>query len=645
MLTDQYCRKTGVSRQFRRGVVFWGAWAVPLVVAVPLAAAHDIEVPQARLQKDIDRVSETLRFYRSRPALPNQVETTDDQRRLLGAAEIEFALGNSDRALEILMGRLADPRFQDLPVYLGTLLLTSQILETRGEHAGAMMYAETALRAGGTPEQMAEAGARWFRVARRSQRLERRSEMYALWQQQGGETAAGSERAAMVQYEVAFALRAEGDFAEALRLLQRVPSDSAFGSRAAYVAAVAFVEYGDLVNAERWFSAVMGWPLPALPEAHPQLKIERQVRQLAALSAGRLRFERDDLVGAVAAYKRVPPSSPFGTEACWERAYLELERSKQRGALKQFQCVVDLGARGQRGFQARLFKASLLAHLERYTESIESYETLHGVIDGQHRQFAAAVRRIRRPAEFLFAGMERDASRTPDPVPASPGPATLLADAWTTDVDRAYRVDRGAASSVESLDDVLRQLDEIDDAVRSARAFVGIKVRRQHLELLLREVRHLEGHAGRASRDTRDAHRPVVDHDHAKDVDALESNIRTLRSLGRGIEDDLEALLGQRDRRRAEALVALDRLRQDVLAIRSDLLALEDDAEAPVAQAAQDAILAVQAALRDLSMKAEFGVLDTYWLKKQHQTRAVEALLRQQKETDRLLDEALDTTP
>ena len=79
--------------------------------------------------------------------------------------------------------------------------------------------------------------------------------------------------------------------------------ESAFGSRAAYLAGVVFVEEGDLQNAERWFSAVMDWALPAFPEEHPQMAIEKDVRALAALSAGRLLYERGDLEGASAAYR------------------------------------------------------------------------------------------------------------------------------------------------------------------------------------------------------------------------------------------------------------------------------------------------------------------------------------------------------
>ncbi|MEM7676278.1 MAG: hypothetical protein AAF449_09770 [Myxococcota bacterium] len=286
------------------------AGALSVFIALFLAEpvfAHDIDVPRESLKRDVKRLTRTLKYLKAHPAGPDRVETEDEQRRRLGAAEIEVALGHTDRALEILMGRLADPRFQRMPEYIETLLLTAELLAQRAENAGAMMYAELALQQGGTPGQMAEAAAQWFRGARQSRRVSRQIEIYELWRRQGGEAARGDERAAMARYEVAFALRAEHRYADALALLREVPSESAFGSRAAYLAGVAFVEYGDLTNAERWFSAIMDWALPALPDAHPQLGIERRVRALAALSAGRLRFERGDLESAAAAYQRVPP--------------------------------------------------------------------------------------------------------------------------------------------------------------------------------------------------------------------------------------------------------------------------------------------------------------------------------------------------
>ena len=612
------------------------------------AAGHDIDVPLLELRQDTDRLAETLRFYRARPPTGKRIESVDDQRRLLGTAEIELALGHQDRALEILIGRLADSRFAALPNYVDTLLLTSEILESRAEDAGAMMYAELALRRGGPPKAMAEAGARWFRVARRAQRSDRRAEIYDLWRQQGGEAAAPGEDASQARYEVAFSLRDRGRYGDALRLLQGVPSDSAFGSRAAYLAAVVFVEGGNLAQAERWFSAIMKWALPNLDPDHPQMKIERQVRHLAALSTGRLRFERADLDGAAAAYEQIPPESTFGGEACWERAYLDLARNKQRGALKEFQCVVDLGARGQRVFQARLFKASLLAHLERYNESIRSYEALHTSLRGQHALFKEAAAGIGRPASFLFEAMERSASRTPNPDPPSPGPDTLMADAWTADVDRAYRIDRGARTSQGAVQAILTSIRTIEDAVRSNRAFVGFKVRRQHLELLLGEVRHLEGHAGTAARATRMAHQGGDDasgHDHVGVQRAMTATIQRLRALGRDVESDLSVLTTDETQRRQAALRQLESLKTDVYAIGSDLTQLQKASTDPLDRAASGAIEQVEEALRDAAMRAEIGVLDTFWLKKQHRTRAVEKLLQEQHESDRQLDEALDSRP
>ena len=615
---------------------------VGLLSAIPAGSrAHDIEASRARVRKDARRLAQTLDMYRRRPVVSDGIRSADDQLRLLGTAEIELALGDSTRALEILMARLADPRFRRMPAYVNTLLLTSEILESRGEDEGALIYAEIALTKGGSAEQMAEAGARWFRVARRTQRLERRSEMYSLWRKQGGEGAAGTEQAAQARYEVAFGLRADDAFEDALALLAEVPSETAFGSRAAFLAGVVWTELGNLANAERWFAAIMEWPLPALDDDHPQMGIERQVRTLAALSAGRLRFERGDLLGAARAYRKVRPESPYGAEACWERAFLALEQNRRRGALKAFQCVVDLGARGQRGLDARLFKASLLAHVRRYSDSIASYQLLRDSLVGQYTLFRQGAAEQTRPATFLFQAMERSASRTPDPVPPSPGAPTLFADAWTPEVDQAYRVDRGAKASTVALATVLEDLEEVEQAVGQGTAFVAFRMRRAYLELLLRQVRHLEGHAGQAA--TRAQASPAGGaHDHSDDAVRLQDTIDELRELGRAVEKDLAALDAEQEDRRRYAQTALTELRADISAIRADLARVEQDASTPSDRVARQAILRIQVALREAAMKAEVGVLDTYWLRKQHRTRAVEALLREQAESEQQLEQALD---
>ncbi|MEM7676277.1 MAG: hypothetical protein AAF449_09765 [Myxococcota bacterium] len=317
-----------------------------------------------------------------------------------------------------------------------------------------------------------------------------------------------------------------------------------------------------------------------------------------------------------------------------------------RGALKRFQCVVDLGAEGQRGLEARLFKASLLAHLRRYEESIQSYEALHVALQAEHAVFARAADTIDPPADFLFKAMERNVSRRTPAAGASPGPSTLFADAWTDDVDRAYRIDRGAQFSRETLNEVLVDLERIEAAVTGRRAFVGYRVRRQHLEILLREVRHLEGHAGATATRTGQGHDARSDdHSHIEDLRALQTTIDRLRALGREVEAAIDALNKDQNQRREAALAQLGALRREIQGIRRALRAVEEDATVPMNAAAHQAIAQVREALREAAMKAEFGVLDTFWLKKQHRTRAVENLLHQQKETERQLEEALDTAP
>lgn len=609
------------------------------------AAAHDVAMPNEQIRQEVQRLKDTLDFYRGRPAIPPLPESDIDQRRILGAAEIERALGNEDRALEMLMGRLADPKFAKLPEYVDTLLLTSQILAENAESVGAMHYAELALKAGGSPEQMAEAGARWFNLARRTERLDRRIEMYELWRQRGGENAAGSEIAAQVMYEVGFALRADRRLAESRKLLATVPSDSKFGSRAAYLAGVVFVEEGDLKSAERWFSAVMDWEVPTnLPDV--QKKIEKDVRELAALSAARLRYERSDLEAADEAYRRIADGSAYQQEACWERAYLDLERNSRRGALKRVQCVIDLGARGTQQVDARLFRASLLAHMNRYAASVESYEHLHAQVEQERDLYVEAVSRVEDPAEFLFAAMERSVLHSDDP---SPGAATLFADAWTPQVDQAYRIDRGAALAKTEVWQLVEEIDLLTRSLSADRAFVGLDLRKKNLEILLRDIRHLESHAGGTEDALRRHQRHAsadgetdVDHTHAAQARDVRRMIDQLRNMAREVEGEILLVEYEEEGRRKKALDMLTSIRTEVVAILEALGKLDGDIQPTATQVASSALAGVRGTLDDAAMRAEFGVLDTYWLKKQHRTKAIEGILQQQAETERQVLEALE---
>ncbi len=631
----------------RRPAVCAAALSIGLVGAmlVPVGevSAHDIRIPLSELKRGVRTIDRTIEFFGAGSNLGGLPNSPDEHRRVLGAAEIELALGNRERALQMLIGRLADPRFAELPEYVSTLLMTSQILEVSDDPSGAMHYSELALKRGGDPEQMAEAGARWFRVARRIKRLDRRLEMYELWKARGGEQASGSEVAAEVMYEVGFALRAYGRRGEARKLLATVPSESEFGSRAAYLAGVVYVEEGDLENAERWFVAVMDWGLPALAKEHRRLKVERKIRDLAALSAARLRYERGDLTGAEQAYRKVSPGSQYEAEACWERAHLDVERGTRRGALKRAQCVIDLGAKGTRFVDVKLFKASLLAHMSRYTDSIESYKALHEEVEAQRDMFAKTLNNIQKPAAFLFSAMERNSVE--ELGRASPGPGTLLADAWNGDVDRAYRVDRGVDEATDTLGGLLKEIDRIAAIMASNKAFVGHELRRTQLQRVLQEIHHLQGHAGQERFRLGERHastKVVGGHDHSGDEAALNKIIAHLDGQAKKVEAQLVKVERSETERRAKAITMIREIRAEIVAVQRDAAQLDGEAARSVNAVARSALREVHAALQDASMRAEVGVLDTFWLRKQHRTKAIEDLLQRQKESERQVTEAIE---
>ncbi len=613
-------------------------------VGVPSAAdAHNITISPTALARDVQRISDTLRFYRERDRQLAGPKTPAEQRHALGAAEIGLALGDTNGALQILMGRLADQSFHALPEYVDTLLMTSEILQTQAQDVGAMLYAEQALRVGGTPEQMAEAGARWFALARRNQRTDRVVEILKLWGTRGGAAAAGSETAAQVMYQVGFAMRLAGDLPEARAFLARVPAESAYGSRAAYLAGVLFVEDGDLAQAERWFGAVMDWAIVS-PEGTHQHKIETELRDLAALSTGRLLYEKGDLEGSDAAYRRIAVGSPFQREACWERAYLDLDRKKLRAALKRVQCVVDLGARGSRAVDARLFQASILGHMTQYDQSITRYEKLHKDIVQQHELFGQALTNLgNKPAEFLFAAMERSVAHE-DGV-ASPGPATLFADSWTPQVNQAFRVDRAMGHAGEELQQLMSEIQELAEAVRNESTFGGLELRKKSLEVLLKEIRHFEGHTRvelQRGNQTHASTQGGVEHDHSAERQALRGLVNRLQAMGTAVEVQVVALDRDALQRREQAMVLLRELYADLGIIDGELKSLQTQAATPINAVVKQALVKVQADLSDAAMRAEFGVLDTYWLKKQHRTRSIENLLQMKQETERQVLDAIE---
>ncbi len=602
-----------------------------VVAALALGAprpveAHDVRLQLQELNQGADRVRRTLDHLRAAPALPPPPRTVDEHRRVLGAAEVELALDHQDRALQMLVGRIADPSFEAVPEYVDTLLLGSELLEARGEDVGAMLYAGRAAELGRRPEQVAEAAARWFRLARRHQRLDGRVAIYEAFKRGGGVAASDPELAAVAAYESAFALRAARRHAEAQALLARVPSGSRYGSRAAYLAGVLFVESGDLASAERWFGAVMDWDLPAVGDDAAWRSMEEEVRELAALSAGRLRYERGDLEGAAAAYARIGDGSPRQREACYERIFLEMERKRMRGALRWLQCVQDLGAGGQRYVDVSLTRASMLAHFGRYGESVSSYEQAEGKLrrlaDVTHR----AVASIEAPGRFLFEGMERNALTQGRQ--ATAGPPVVFGDAWTPTIDTAYRLDRDLDASADGLDALREELEGLAELVAGDELFPSLEMRRRHYKILLRDIQHLQGHASDVAMGLRhrhaDASGAAPSHDGDGDVARrIEDDLARSAHL---VEAELMAVDDEERRRVGEARAMVAGLQAEVGGLIDEVTALEVEVEAVTDRAAREALDQVVAELRRGVMRARVGVLDTFWLRKEHVSRDIRTL-------------------
>lgn len=594
-----------------------------LGLGAPPAWAHDPHGDLAGLERDVERIYLTLNHLRATPPIPPPPRTVRDHLRILGTAEIEVGMGQLDRALQMLIGRLMDPGFQQLPAYLDTLLLTSQLLESKGEVDGSMSFARQALLLGGGKDQMAEAGARWFRLARRHQRTADRLAMFELWRRSGGLEAAGPEVAGEAYYEAAFALRDEGRLSEAHRLLAQVRPESRYGSRAVYLAGTLFVEAGDLQNAERWFGALMDWPLPG-GETAVDAPLEREVRELAALAAARLRFERGEHATAKQAYLRIAEDSPLRDEACFELAFLSFEARNKRGALGFLQCVMDLGVGGARSVDARLMRAALHAHLARYEDALSIYDRARLEFNQERSTFLRTVRALEDPAGFVFDAMERNAvSHGPK---ASPGPATLFQDVWTPDVDRAYRLDRDVGFVRYETTRLGREVTRLTRLVERERPFLPIDRRQEHLRSLLRDIIHIQSHVddARFERTHASTEVDVLSPDERKK--ALDEMFNVLTRYARAAEHDIRALDEEREFRRQEALSTLRSIAQDLEIIERLAEELAAEAAAPARIAVEEALREVATALENASMRAEVGVLDTFWVKKEHSTQAIRAL-------------------
>lgn len=595
------------------------------------------------------RAEHLLGGYRESPLRATPKVLPDGSWWALAEVEIDLALGRRERAFAALIARLEVPEIRDRAEYVPALNLAAALLEARGEPVPAMAYAERAIRAGGAPEDMAEAGARWLRIARHQGLIARRPEMFALFLARGGDRApARFPAAAEAAYEVAFVHRTEGQRDAARAALARIPPDSAYASRATYLRGVLDLEAGDVEGATRTFGELKDTPLPAGGAPDLQDEVERAVRRLATLAFARLAFARGDLDTAGDAYRAMRSGEARDADVCLESTFLDLERGRNRGALAAIDCAVARTPSGLARVHLRAVRAAVLAELERYDESLDAFEALEREVEAARARFVAVARSAldarAEGAEFLFATAEREALR---PARTATGaPEDPFSDAWTPAVDLAYRVDRGAREAETEAENLGREGEALELALeREETSPQIVEVRRRALEALASEVRAMLVEATDLGASLRGAEASAAggaSPTRVEEATAISRLVERLEGVMRGISDELEALDQWDAARRAQARRTLGAVRRALASIFADLADVEFETRAPADAVAARAIADLAARLGRAAVGVEAGELDTYWIRKEHLTRRIDAAILEKKRRLRELDRAMD---
>ena len=93
----------------------------------------------------------------------------------------------------------------------------------------------------------------------------------------------------------------------------------------------------------------------------------------------------------------------------------------------------------------------------------------------------------------------------------------------------------------------------------------------------------------------------------------------------------------------AEAKERLAAVERELEALRREAEALAQRADPEAEAAARDALEEVRRFIGEAAMRAEVGVLDTFWLKKQQRTRDIERLLEQKSQTEEQARRAVES--
>lgn len=300
-----------------------GGWTLGLVLAASSVASADdaadpnearkvaerVDAAIAQMKLDFDRAAQSARVSFDRD--------TDRMEQRLSEAEVQAVLGDHLRAAVLLLDVVEDPQLRGHPRRPEAVFQLAEALRAAyNDRAAWRYYEEVAPRVRGDRLDAVVRG--MLEIIARTRRFEDLGRVLAYMP--GGTTQGRPE--ADYAYGRALLQARTGDpsrLVRALEVFQRIPEGAPVTDTARYHAGVVLVLLGRLDAAIVQFRGLRD----RLGESG-----DVRLRDLTALSLGRLYQEVDRTEDAIAAYESLEPSSPFYSQMLFELAWTHVEAGR-----------------------------------------------------------------------------------------------------------------------------------------------------------------------------------------------------------------------------------------------------------------------------------------------------------------------------
>jgi tetratricopeptide (TPR) repeat protein len=433
-----------------------GAEPPPPPTPAQLAAAAQVQVEE--LARQVETARNNIDVVEKQYTLRD--ETTDEAARLqrFSDGEIQYLLADYASAAVLFYDLVASKDFQSSPRFIDALYYLADALYQQKNYLGARLYLRQLLALRGAHYK--EALARYLEIAGRLSEFAGIDEYIS--QARG---LSGGELPPELTYVYAKWLFRRQDLPLAERVsrsqvifqsLADAP-DGPFREQAAY-----FIGVGH-VRVKAWDQAIEQFQKVAGREGRDDK--DRQVRELAQLSLGRVFFEVGRYDDAIDHYARIPQQSDNFPDALYEIAWAYVRKGELEKARNATEVLLLVAENSVLAPEAKILQGTLLQKLQKYEDAVETYNQVINFYAPVRDEMDALLSVNKDPVKYfdeLLARNERtmDVTRLLPPVAlkwASTGREVSEAMEITNALDLGQK---GISDSRLIADRILKSLEE-----------------------------------------------------------------------------------------------------------------------------------------------------------------------------------------